>query len=179
MSRRGDTGSGSSGSMLGKAKTAAGAEKGGNSVSVNLYPTVCNLCGGRVEYASNDRIYGKQYGSGYCYLCTTCGAYVGTHKPWPRKAMGILADEPMRKAKRNCHEIFDSKWQGQPKVHKKRNDLYCWLAHELDIPEDMCHFGYFDLAMLQKAYAVLLHIQDKPMQYDNMGRLFFDLTGGD
>ena len=48
---------------------------------IDKYPTVCNLCGGKVIYTSNARIYGKEYGSGKCYLCTNCGAYVGTHKP--------------------------------------------------------------------------------------------------
>lgn len=57
---------------------------------VNLYPKVCNLCGGKVECISNSVIYGREYGSGYCYRCQSCGAYVGTHKPWPKRAMGIL-----------------------------------------------------------------------------------------
>ena len=46
-----------------------------------LYPKTCNICGGEVIYTTNDKIYGKRYGSGYCYLCTNCGAYVGTHRP--------------------------------------------------------------------------------------------------
>ena len=47
---------------------------------IDLYPKVCNLCGGPVEYVSNAMIYGRQYGSGFCYRCQSCGAYVGTHK---------------------------------------------------------------------------------------------------
>ena len=56
-----------------------------------LRPTECNICGGEVEYIPNKQIYGKSYGSGFCYHCTNCGAYVGTHKPRPKDALGILA----------------------------------------------------------------------------------------
>lgn len=80
-------------------------------MKVYLRPTKCNLCGGNVIYTTNDRIYGKKYGSGYCYLCTACGAYVGTHRPRPKEALGILANERMKKGKRVCHEIFDKLWK--------------------------------------------------------------------
>ena len=40
------------------------------------HPTVCNICGGKVSYVSNARVYGSRYGSGWCYLCESCGAYV-------------------------------------------------------------------------------------------------------
>lgn len=139
--------------------------------SIDLHPKRCNLCGGAVAYVSNAKIYGKQYGSGYCYLCTKCGAYVGTHKPRPREALGILADDKMRKGKMMCHEIFDSKWRGQPKSRKKRRDLYAWLAHRLDIPISECHFGYFDLDMLRRAYQILLEVKDEPLKYDNCGNI--------
>ena len=41
---------------------------------MTLQPKVCNICGGDVEYITNDKIYGKKYGSGYCYHCTKCGS---------------------------------------------------------------------------------------------------------
>lgn len=123
---------------------------------IDLYPKICNLCEGRVEFISNARIYGKQYGSGYCYHCTKCGAYVGTHKPWPRKAMGILADAEMRSWKMKCHRLFDSFWQGNGKgVQKRRQQQYRRLADEMGIPMEDCHFGYFDLDRLRQAYRIL------------------------
>ncbi len=66
---------------------------------IDLRPTKCNLCGRAVVHISNAVIYGRKYGSGYCYLCTSCGAFVGTHVSHPEEALGILADENMRKAK--------------------------------------------------------------------------------
>lgn len=146
---------------------------------MNLHPTVCNLCGGRVIYTSNSRIYGKEYGSGRCYLCTCCGAYVGTHKPRPRDALGILANAEMRELKKSCHAIFGPLWQGKPKSHKKRNDLYFWLSKQMNIPRENCHFGYFDMKQLEIARNLLCEVQDMEMKYDNNGRLFFEPKEGE
>lgn len=120
---------------------------------VDTRPKICNICGEKVEYISNAEIYGRQYGSGFCYRCTACGAYVGTHKPWPDKAMGILADAEMREWKMKCHRLFDSFWQGMGR--RRRNQLYVKLAGELGIPSGDCHFGYFDLDQLRRAYQIL------------------------
>jgi hypothetical protein len=118
---------------------------------IDLHPTVCNLCGGEVVYQSNKLVYGKEYGSGMCYFCLRCGAYVGTHKPRPEEALGILANKEMRTMKSNCHKLFDRMWHDS----SERHELYIALAEELGISEEECHFGYFDLSMLNKAYRVL------------------------
>jgi len=122
---------------------------------IELYPTKCNICGGKVEYTSNAKIYGRQYGSGYCYLCKECGAFVGTHKPRPRQAMGILADAKMRDLRMQCHELFDSIWRNNKHPVAKRRKTYAWLAEKLDIPVYECHFGYMDRDMLNKALNIL------------------------
>lgn len=140
---------------------------------IDKYPKVCNLCGGKVIFTSNAEIYGREYGSGRCYLCTKCGAFVGTHKPRPKEALGLLADERMRKGKKLCHGLFDPFWQGKPKARKKRRDLYFWLSKQLSIPFEDCHFGYFDLERLRDAYRLLLKIQGQEMRYDNHGRIYF------
>lgn len=141
---------------------------------INTHPTTCNLCGGPVVYCSNARVYGREYGSGYCYLCQSCGAYVGTHKPRPKEALGLLADEPMRTGKKMCHAIFDAFWMGKPKSRKKRKDLYRWMAREMDIPVEDCHFGHFDIHQLRQAYKILLAAQKKQMKYDNCGNVYFE-----
>lgn len=123
---------------------------------VDTHPTVCNLCGGRVILCSNARIYhGREYGSGLCYYCLKCGAYVGTHKPRPKEAMGLLADEPMRRGKKMCHDLFDPLWREKKKANHKWNSAYRWLAGEMGIPVEDCHFGYFDIHQLRQAYRIL------------------------
>lgn len=114
-------------------------------------PTVCNICGGKVSYVSNARVYGRRYGSGWCYLCESCGAYVGTHKPRPREAMGILADRRMRELKMECHVLFDRTWT----TNDERRERYARLANKLGIDASECHFGYFDAPMLERALAIL------------------------
>lgn len=129
---------------------------------IPLRPTVCNICGGKVIFTSNSTVYGKEYGSGKCYLCTNCHALVGTHKPWPDIALGILANKPMREGKKYCHALFDPLWQKQ-KGDKtaKRNALYRWLTKEMGLPEDMGHFGYFNIAQLRQAYHILKKVEGK------------------
>jgi len=121
-----------------------------------IHPKVCNICGGHVIYTSNSAIYnGREFGSGRCYLCTACGAYVGTHVPRPTEALGILADDEMRDMKMKCHKIFDEMWKNEStsrKRHRKRQESYKRMAVALHIPVRECHFGYFDMDMLQNAY---------------------------
>lgn len=142
---------------------------------IDKYPKTCNLCGGSVIFTSNAVIYGREYGSGRCYLCTKCSAFVGTHKPWPREAMGLLADARMRKGKKLCHSLLDPFWRGKPKAQKKRQDLYFWLSTQLDIPFEDCHFGHFDLERLRAAYRILSGIQGREMRYDNRGMIYFSV----
>lgn len=145
---------------------------------IDLHPTRCNICGGHVVFTSNAAVYGKEYGSGKCYLCQSCGAYTGTHKPRPTEALGLLADEPMRKGKVLCHDLFDAMWRGKRKARKKRKDLYAWLADRMGIPVEECHFGYFDIHQLRQAYRILAEASRKEMRYDNNGRIYFEGSGG-
>lgn len=138
---------------------------------VNLYPSTCNLCGGKVVYTTNDTVYGKKYGSGYCYFCTNCKAYVGTHTPRRKEALGLLANDSMRKGKIMCHEIFDSKWKGKKNPSKKRLAMYKWLALKMDIPVEECHFGYFSLEELRKAYKFLKAVENEELRFDNCGNV--------
>lgn len=141
---------------------------------IDLHPTRCNICGGHVVFTSNAAIYGKEYGSGKCYLCQSCGAYTGTHRPRPKEALGLLADESMRKGKVMCHDLFDAMWKGKPKARKKRKDLYAWLADRMGIPVEECHFGYFDIHQLRRAYLILKTVRGQEMMYDNKGRVYFE-----
>lgn len=122
---------------------------------IDLHPKICNLCGGEVIFTTNDNIYGRKYGSGWCYYCTNCGAYVGTHKPRPSEALGILANAEMRELKVKCHEIFDKKWKESKTRHHSRDLAYSRLAKKMGIPVEDCHFGYMNLEQLKKAYQIL------------------------
>lgn len=127
-------------------------------ILLELKPSKCNLCNGKVIYTSNARIYGTEYGSGMMYYCTKCKAYVGTHKPRPKEALGLLANKEMRDMKCKCHELFDKKWKNEPtskKRFKARRNAYRELAKKLNIDLGECHFGYFDLDTLKRVYRLL------------------------
>lgn len=127
---------------------------------MNLQPKMCNICGEEsVIFTSNKIIYGKEYGSGKCYYCTECGAYVGTHKPRPTEALGLLANKEMRDMKMKCHDIFDAIWKEKETRKEQcqaRNELYVRLAKEMSMDVEECHFGWFDIDKLNKAYNILL-----------------------
>ena len=114
-------------------------------------PSKCNLCGGKVIFTTNDKIYGKIYGDGKCYLCTQCRAYVGVHKG-TRTALGILANDEMKEWKIKCHDLFDTFWKDGS---NNRNYLYKKLAAQMNIERSHCHFGHFNLAELKKAYSII------------------------
>jgi hypothetical protein len=111
-----------------------------------------------VAYTSNAVIYGRKYGSGHCYRCRSCGAYVGTHEHRPKEAFGILSNAEMREWKIKCHSIFDNLWQfrNNDERNRYRNMYYGRLAEALNISKSDCHFGYFDMDMLKKAYEILV-----------------------
>lgn len=127
---------------------------------INLHPTICNICAGKVIFTSNSKIYGREYGSGKMYYCTKCHAFVGTHISYPNEAFGILANKEMREAKKKCHTLFDEKWCRKDSIAEQRearNEAYEELSKKLGIPTEDCHFGFFDMDMLQKAYDILLN----------------------
>ena len=124
---------------------------------INERPTICNICGGEVKLVKNSEVYhGQSFGSGYCYLCTKCGAYVGTHRKRPYDALGILADKQMRDMKMACHDLFDRKWKGKNSQHHARELAYERLAKKMKIPVEDCHFGHFNLDKLNQAYEILI-----------------------
>ena len=69
--------------------------------------------------------------------------------------MGLLADEPMRRGKKMCHALFDPLWRGKEHANRERSRAYRWLAGEMGISVEDCHFGHFDIHQLRQAYRIL------------------------
>lgn len=135
---------------------------------VNLHPATCNICGGPVIYTDNQFINGKAYGSGKCYICTKCGAYVGTDRENPEEALGLLFNQQMRTWKRKCHSIFDKFWRCGCNARQKaqlQEAAYKKLAELMRIPESECNFYYFDLLRLKKAYNCCRSMEKKMVDY--------------
>ena len=144
------------------------------SLNVNLHPTVCNLCGGKVIYTSNQILYGRETGSGRCYYCTKCGASVGTHVSRPTEAYGLLSDKAMQMCRQNCHRLFDNLWKHSKNKRKMRSCLYGWLAAKMGVDTSDSHFGFFDFEQLKEAEIILTWVQDKDPVISKKGRLHFE-----
>ncbi|GAA0353567.1 DUF3268 family zinc-finger domain-containing protein [Morganella psychrotolerans] len=111
-------------------------------------PTSCHYCSGNVAVASNDCIYGREYGVWpWVYLCGSCGAYVGLH-PFTAIPLGSLADYETREARKHSKRYFSNLLTVR---NLKRSDGYKIMADEMGIDRSKCHFGMFDIEMCNRA----------------------------
>jgi len=114
-------------------------------------PTQCPYCQGSVRLVTNDEIYrGRTYGNWpYAYLCDACGATVGVH-PGTDLPLGTLADKALRAARNDAKAQFKQlmRLRALP-----RDDAYKWLANELGMTKQVCHFAWFDLDQCEAARA--------------------------
>lgn len=56
------------------------------------------------------------------------------------------------------HEAFDCLWMGAPTRadrRRQRNEAYAWLAVELSIKPEDCHFGLMDRSQVERAIKVV------------------------
>lgn len=111
-------------------------------------PAICRFCNGDVRIVGNEVIYGRKYGDWpWAYRCDCCGAYVGMH-PFTAIPLGTLADKETREARKLAKEPFTLIWQAGA---MGRSEAYRWLAGQMGIPVDECHFGWFDVAQCRRA----------------------------
>lgn len=112
---------------------------------------ICPYCGAKTEYIDSSYIYGRSYGM--VYICKPCDAYVGVHKGTDI-SLGRLANKHLRRAKKDAHLYFDQIaktslinkiWPEYLSGVNNRNKAYKWLSKQLNIPEEICHIGMFDI----------------------------------
>lgn len=113
-------------------------------------PTKCPHCGDHVSYVNNEKIYGRPYGRWpFAYRCDsfTCDSYVGVH-PNTEKALGTLANRPMREARKEHKPKFFALLE---KKGWGRNKGYKWLAEAMGLPRQKTHWGMFDVEQCELA----------------------------
>jgi len=118
------------------------------------FPDGCNVCGSFKSVILTDSfvIYGTSYGN--IYLCTKCRSYVGVHDN-PNNdhgevdaPKGLLADEDMRKLRRQAHALFDPMWK-EGKL--SRTGAYKVLMRVTGVDKKHAH-----IAMLPKEQLIIL-----------------------
>lgn len=105
-------------------------------------PTICRYCGSPVVFTSNAEIYGREYGTGKCYLCRNCRAFVGVH-PGTNIPLGTLANNELREWRKQAHYWFDQIWKNPTRI-TTRYKAYEWLSNELGLPRAKTHIGMFE-----------------------------------
>jgi hypothetical protein len=102
----------------------------------------CPYCGAKVALKDSSIVYGKSYGK--MWICSNwpkCDAYVGCQRG-SDKPLGRLANPELRYWKKQAHSKFDKLWHSG---EMSRAEAYLWLSRSLDIPQDECHIGMFDI----------------------------------
>jgi hypothetical protein len=114
-------------------------------------PTICPLCGEKVLYGRRTDFGITPFQSGYCYYCSGCGGYVGTHRKNPKDALGTISKGSTRMLRVLCHKEFDKHYY----TFTGKNQAYYRLSKDLGIDFHDCHFGHMDEQMLRKSLNIM------------------------
>lgn len=118
---------------------------GKNKEQIDLIPIPkkCRYCGSSVVFTSNAEIYGKEYGNGKCYLCRNCKAFVGVHTG-TNIPLGTLANDELRKARKQAHNLFDKLWKEPTRIMTRFN-AYKWLSKKMNLKQSDTHIALFEI----------------------------------
>lgn len=81
------------------------------------------------------------------WWCEDCGARVGCH-PKSNRPLGLMADSHTRFLRAKLHEKIDPLWQSGI---ASRDEIYAWLAKELQVEFEICHVSQLDTKNLRIA----------------------------
>lgn len=106
-------------------------------------PLSCRYCGSAVRLRRHSDVYGRNHSEWpLLYCCLDCGARVGVH-PQTFIPLGTLADKALRDLRQHVKQNLFFVIQAE-KFDGSRGTAYRWLAYQLGIPVEECHFGWFD-----------------------------------
>jgi hypothetical protein len=115
-------------------------------------PERCDVCKSlKVQFIHVSEI-GKRSDSEwpFIYYCPSCEASVGCHKG-TRRPLGRMADSSIRNLRKAAHFHFDRIWQ---QGFLERNEAYAWLAEQLGVEREKCHFGFLRAKHLVEAISI-------------------------
>lgn len=118
---------------------------------------ICPYCLKVTKCVDSSEIYGKRAQYGWMYYCKPCGAYVGCHKG-SKKALGRLADHPLREAKKEAHHYFDGLWKHKMNKgftkNEARTQAYDWLSCQMELKKEETHIGMFDVDQCKRVVEI-------------------------
>ena len=101
---------------------------------------------GGVIYPRRPDLWKKNF-----WNCGDCKAWVGCY-PNSRTPLGVLANEELRKLKKEVHDAFDPIWRNG---RMSRSQAYKWLSGALNIPAAETHVGMFSPDRCREALEVV------------------------
>lgn len=107
--------------------------------------TECRYCGNEVICVTSKEFYGRDYGA-HVYRCTSCDAYVGTHRG-TTIPLGTLANKELRDLRQMAHRVFDPCWKNG---HMKRVSAYRRLSEFMGTDRKDTHIAMFDEEQCRK-----------------------------
>jgi hypothetical protein len=126
-------------------------------------PPVCPYCGAKSTLWPDSHVYRRGYDSKVwcCDNWPVCDSYVGVH-PDTNIPLGRLANKELRNNRIAYKRVFNFLWQDAMKSKryskgKARTAAYRWLAEQLQIKQEDCHFGWWDNDMVIKAGMICIN----------------------
>ena len=126
----------------------------------------CPYCKQKAVLQSSEVVYGKGRNFGNIWVCKnypSCDSYVGCHKGGSIP-LGTLANAELRELRKQAHALFDPLWK-ENKINlvdrsfvpgqSLRQKSYKWLAEQLFISREDCHFSWMDKPTIKKAIRIL------------------------
>lgn len=107
----------------------------------------CPYCNSPTRIVDAAVVYGRS-DFGRLLMCSgypACDAYVGLHSD-KTDGKGSLARGPLRRLRRECHELFDTLWERETPLH--RQQLYRAASKFFQVRE--FHIGHLDETTAQK-----------------------------
>jgi hypothetical protein len=91
------------------------------------------------------------------FRCRPCQAYVGTHRA-TGLPLGTLANLETRRARRDCHAVFDPMWK---LGYVSRGHAYRLLAERLGMTSAQCHISHWQADECRRALPVIAALRDE------------------
>ncbi len=115
---------------------------------------LCPYCLAGAELVEGTEIYGHDYPDRKFWLCRKCRSYVGCH-PGTDVPLGSLANEELRRWRRQAHLSLDPLWKGKPDEKNLRREVYEKVAELLGLKVADAHIAKFDVEKCKKVVSLV------------------------
>ena len=120
---------------------------------------ICHHCGQASKLVTGMEVYPHRpdLSTLHFYMCTPCGAWVGTHKG-TKTPLGTPANAALRVARSRAHAAFDPIWRDGK---KSRSVAYAWLSQQLGLSKSDTHIGMFSADQCEATVAAAERLENK------------------